>query len=482
MKREERLPLLERMELLAVEEAENLPSKVHGFLALPNHQLALRPEIVVVRGGRGAGKSALFQLLKELGPAVREFFSDDRVPDATWIDAFSQQGRDHPEVMVLDALARTHSDSALRAFWLAHLVTRVVDNLEGISLPKGFRERVAASPTQPEKWVDWAEANVGALAAVLDKVEQQLEGRYLFAAYDHLDRIGQFEREVRGRYVATLLSMWLSLSNRYRNLRAKIFLRDDLFDAAERSFPDASKLRPRSVSLEWNVEDLYRVVVRHLLADGDGRKAEALAGKNLMSWLRGVSKLQLEKRGRFGWMPGPMHEPVQKAFAKALAGELMGSGANKGFTYRWIPNRLQDAKTRIVPRSMLNLLGLAATRAKQKPLDKGPRLLVPQDLVGALEEVSKRRAKEVAQEYRLVGRLNNLSGLLVLLGRDEVVRRLSQPIPGEAPGLSQDGEMVLEELVNLGVLSIRSNGKIDVPDIYRYGFRIKRKGGVARPK
>lgn len=41
---------------------------------------------------------------------------------------------------------------------------------------------------------------------------------------------------------------------------------------------------------------------------------------------------------------------------------------------------------------------------------------------------------------------------------------------------------VLEELVDLGVLSIRQTGKIDVPDIYRYGFKIKRKGGVARPK
>ncbi len=51
----------------------------------------------------------------------------------------------------------------------------------------------------------------------------------------------------------------------------------------------------------------------------------------------------------------------------------------------------------------------------------------------------------------------------------------------EQEGLSRDGDLVLEELVDLGLLSIRDTGKIDVPDIYRYGFKIKRKGGVARP-
>jgi len=45
-----------------------------------------------------------------------------------------------------------------------------------------------------------------------------------------------------------------------------------------------------------------------------------------------------------------------------------------------------------------------------------------------------------------------------------------------------DGSTAIDELVDLGVLRIRDDGRIDVPDIYRYGFGIKRQGGVARPK
>lgn len=482
MNREQRIPLLDRMALLVHEEAENLTSHARTFLPLPSHQLALRPEIVVVRGGRGAGKSALFQVLKELGLEVQEMFQDDRIKDASWIDAFSDAEIAHPSVMTLDALASTHTaDATLRAFWLAHLLSRVsqADKAGQLTLPEGFAGNVLTAASEPEKWIAWAEGNVGPISAALDRVERSLGSQTLFATYDHLDRLGQHDRALRGRYVATLLSMWLSLSNRYQKLRAKIFLRDDLFDAAERSFADASKLRPRSVSLEWSVEDLYRAAVRHLAAPAPG---ETESDSAMLDWLKKVPGLKFTANEKFGLMPGPMPEVSRRAFAKELAGELMGTGAKKGFTFRWIPNRLQDAKTRIVPRSMLNLLGFAAASAKVKPLNRDRRLLMPTDLVGALPHVSKKRANEVAQEYPLVGRLENLSNLRVLLERPLVVEKLAQSIANEQPGLSRDGELVLEELIDLGVLSIRDNGKIDVPDIYRYGFKIKRKGGVARPK
>lgn len=481
MNREKRVDLLGRMAQLAHEEGENVEAPPQSFLPLPSHHLALRPEIVVVRGGRGAGKSALFRLLTELGPDVGSFFKRAQVPKADWLDAFSDVGMSHPPTMTLDAMAVTASDAELRAFWLAHLLSCVHSVIPSVRLPEGFKENVLTSPSAPKLWIGWAVANVPHIASSLDDVERILSGdrRSLFATYDHLDRIGHHDRVVRGRYVATLLSMWLSLSNRYRHLRAKVFLRDDLFDAAERAFPDASKLRPRSVSLEWSVEDLYRAAVRQLAAPvthGVG------AGVDMLPWLRKVPGLEFERKTNYGVMPGPMPEEVQRAFAKQVAGEFMGAGAKKGYTHRWIPNRLQDARKRIVPRSMLNLLGYAARRASEDPLGTGERLMRPEDLSGALEQVSIQRAKEVGQEYPLVGRLHNLAGLQVMLDRDVIVERLATPRPDEFEGLSRDGDMVFAELVDLGVLAVRSDGRIDVPDIYRYGFKIKRKGGVARPK
>jgi hypothetical protein len=180
-----------------------------------------------------------------------------------------------------------------------------------------------------------------------------------------------------------------------------------------------------------------------------------------------------------------MDERLQKAFAERLAGKLMGSGVKKGYTYRWIPNRLQDGRGRIVPRSVLNLIGYACKEAQHKPLRKGGRLLTPQDLWSALQPTSVARAREVGEEFDPVRRLEFLRGDQVLLDRNLVVDRLDRRLPEEPPHPRISGEAVLDELLRLGVLVVRDDrygkGRIDVPDIYRYGYGILRKGGVRRP-
>ena len=473
---EQRRPRLEAMTILAHREAENAVDIEQVFLPLPSHRLALRPEIVIVRGGRGAGKSALFKLLGKLRTTdrIRAYFDDNRLPEATWIEAFAQT-TSHPSEIVLDNFAENHGEDGLRAFWMAHLLLRVVEEMPGlVEPPPELQAMWTHHRGDPERWVPLAQKHLGAVSSALDQAERELSkrGRMVFATYDHLDRIGTFAPLIRRRYVASLLALWLSLSNRYQKLRAKIFLREDLLDAGELGFPDASKLRARSVSLDWDVESLYRATVRHM----------AGSSPELLSWLQGIKHgFTLEEKPDVGWMPGPMPEAVQKAFADRLAGEVMGAGARKGYTYRWIPNHLQDAQTRVVPRSILVLLGEAAKEAFKHPLSSGSRLIAPPDLAAALIETSKARAGEIGEEYKLVMRLKNLEGMHLLLKPEQVIERVGQPADGEKPGLTTDGRAVLDELVRLGVVAIRSDGRVDVPDIYRFGFGILRKGGVARP-
>ena len=137
----------------------------------------------------------------------------------------------------------------------------------------------------------------------------------------------------------------------------------------------------------------------------------------------------------------------------------------------------------MVPRSILTLLGEAARQALERgSVPSGQRLLTPQDLAAALGPTSQQRVAEVQEEYSLTARLRNLEGQQVMMRPEEAEKLLGRPRPEEPPGAPTNGKMVLEELINLGVLSRRKDGRIDVPDIYRYGFGIKRKGGVARPR
>lgn len=358
---------------------------------------------------------------------------------------------------------------------MTYLLRRVLLEVPGIlELPGELGFVLGAPLPDLPAWVGHAEQNLGTITTQLDALDRTLLQRdqTVFAAYDHLDRIGAFNRETRRRYVSTLLALWLSLSNRYKRIRAKIFLRDDLFVEGEHAFPDASKLRPRSVSLEWDRASIYRVAVRHL-----GALSPAMR-----DWLQGGRIPLLEDWGDdLGWMPVEMDDTAQKDFATRLAGQLMGSGVRKGYTWSWIPNRLQDAQIRIVPRSMIALLGHAAQAAQRNPLESGEPLLRPQDLQGALEPMSRSRVNEIREESPVVVRLENLRGVEVPLERKALVKKLAGRVTGEPSGLPE-AEIVFDELVRLGVLNIRADGRIDVPDIYRYGFDIKRKGGVKRPR
>jgi hypothetical protein len=89
--------------------------------------------------------------------------------------------------------------------------------------------------------------------------------------------------------------------------------------------------------------------------------------------------------------------------------------------------------------------------------------------------------KRLAEESPVVHRLTALKGIVVPVDRSMLVKRLSRLV-GDDDGFGDDGDAALDELVRIGVVRDRGADRFDVPDVYRYGYGIKRKGGAARPK
>ena len=102
-------------------------------------------------------------------------------------------------------------------------------------------------------------------------------------------------------------------------------------------------------------------------------------------------------------------------------------------------------------------------------------------LVGALKQTSKDRVAELIDEYPFVRRGENLQGRTMLMDRAEVVKLLAAP-PAGGDGFDRRDDAVFGELERIGVLEVRGDGRVDVPDIYRYGYGIKRKGGARAPR
>lgn len=443
---------------------------IRTFLPALHHGRALHRNTVVVLGGRGSGKTALFRLVNDRHTSgkTRALWNTDLIPEAGWLDAFSTGSIAHPDVGVLGARARSASDLALRAFWMTHLLRRLHETVPDIGpTPEPVTELLRMPVADVTAWMPVAEARIGAVSAALDNAERALEGgsRTVVATYDNLDLIAPFVPAARRRFIAALLALWLTLDERYRRLRGKVFLRDDLLDAAELGFADASKLRSRAERLEWAPGDLYRVIVRHLVNGPDGALVR--------EWLGGIRGVDLSDQGDLGWMVGPMAEAGQRAFAAKLAGRTIGRGVVKGSTHVWMVSRLSDARQTTTPRAMLSLVGFAAEKAERRGRseDRGP-VFGGAELLEALRLTSQDRVEEVKEETAAAIRLEGFRGVSVPVSREDAMDRLSVRRPAEPQGLPDDGGMILDELLRVGVLRPLDDDRIDVPDIFRYAFEI----------
>jgi hypothetical protein len=175
-----------------------------------------------------------------------------------------------------------------------------------------------------------------------------------------------------------------------------------------------------------------------------------------------------------------------RALMETLVGRYMGANPQKGYTYGWIPNHLQDAAGQTAPRAFLKLFALAAESRRDK-VDSlsGTSLLRPTDLQGALMETSNDRIRELQEEYPWMEALKEaLKGLEVPMERQKFLAALrdtewNQEAERKLPDKSPSS--VFNLLKNIGVVALRTDGRVNVPEIYLYGFGLKRRGGISRP-
>jgi hypothetical protein len=333
------------------------------------------------------------------------------------------------------------------------------------------------------EWLPLVSQQIEKMSYALDLLDEKLleADEWLFVTYDELDRLVSYYNELSAP-IRELLAFWLDKWRRWERIRPKIFLRTDLFREDFLGFPDASKLRAHQINLEWKPLWLYQLLFKRL----------ANSGSEMAEYLRIVPNLINDSNSALGITTEP-DESLFKLIIEKIIGTFMGANARKGYTYSWIPNHLQDAGGRIAPRSFLKLFSLAATRRLERFNEHNEQslpdttLLQPSDLQGALMDTSEDRIRELAQEeYPWLEALKtSLTGLEVPILEPKFLEVLtttqwSDQI-GKHPPITKPEE-VLNYLLRLGIVESRSDERINMPEIYLYGFKVKRRGGIKRPK
>jgi hypothetical protein len=472
----------------AEQESDQDQEFLNNFLPIVDYRYALEPTTLLILGGRGVGKTELFRLLAI--SSGREYLVKSlnitSLPDlnrATWIAGFGRTkkvSKKFPAQEIIEKHMINADNIQWRSFWIGLILGVLLQQedfkFKDFIVEKMDTELAMALRDKLSLLSDWQSIvyqDLEKINFILDELDQKLlaADEWLFVSYDELDKICTSYTSLANP-IRELLALWLERFRRWDRIRPKIFLRTDLFQEDFLRFPDASKLKAYQVKLEWKHPWLYQLLVKRL----------ANSGIEMVEYLQGTPQLISNNQDGLGWTVSSS-ENLFEELIERMIGKYMGTTPKKGFTYRWIPNHLQDAGGRIAPRSFLKLFVLAAQQRIQQQIYTGT-LLQPSNLQGALMDTSEVRILELGEEYPWLESLKiSLNGLEAPVQKDKFLEAVESTIwKDDRQPPASNSEEILKYLLQLGVVESRSDGRINMPEIYLYGFKVKRKGGVKRPK
>jgi hypothetical protein len=431
------------------------------FVYLPDsHIRALDPDSMLVVGARGTGKSFWWKALQD--PLTRAIVSrsfPSRSHETLDVVAGWGKGSEPGEGAFADL-----RDFEPSVVWKTIVLERLAPEFFGSRT--SWKSRAEQVKEEPE----------GVERRFSDMDSQLLKaGTRKLLLFDALDLVADTWKE-RSRLLKGLLKLLLDF--RYtRSIRLKAFVRPDAIDdPTVREFPDASKVLHSKVVLDWPKIDLYGLFWQHVGNASDG-------GASIRSLIEGWGGN--EDRWTLPKSLARDEETQRKLFVQ-LAGEKMGGGIKRGRPYVWLPGHLADARGQTTPRSFLAALRTAAEKTPQDC-----RLALDwRAIQEGVRKASEIRVDEIREDFawmELV--MKPLKGCSVPCEPKEVLDRwkkhnLVQTIqekskPDQVPLHFEEGHAgLLRALEQLGVLQQRTDDRINVPDLYRVHFGLKRKGGV----
>ena len=454
-----------------------------------SHLKALHPDSLVVTGMRGAGKTFWWSALQD--PYVRglvgehvgqsqsrrtSVLSENTVVRVGFGEKPALDKYPNKEVVLRLMNAGVDPRTIWRTVQAWHL------------LPHGEDDHPLRRQTSWETRVGYVANNPEATERLFQDRDDEFEwkGTYFLILFDALDRCADDWKDMY-RAIRGLLQTTLELRS-YRWLRAKVFLRPDQLDESKvAEFPDASKVFSAAVELNWPRHELYGLLW-HYLANGENGEVfrRLFGGDQWTSTIIDGQKLYAVPRRLIA------DESHQREKFGAVAGPSMGSDRRRGIPYTWIPSHLADTKGRASPRSFVAALRTAAADTASRQPEHG-YALHHESIKRGVRDASKIRVRELQEDNPWVHRvLGSLKGMVVPCafdeiaeqwGRERILERLAGDVgkddlklPPRHMDRGTDG--IREDLESLGIFLRMRDDRVNIPDVFRVGYGLGRRGGV----
>jgi cellulose biosynthesis protein BcsQ len=414
---------------------------------------ALQPNVPLVIGRKGTGKTAVFRFLMESGennafvilaPTTLRGAMSWQLSPAGFKEAekmFGAQGASWRELWTAYTCLACHLQwtdgrQVVPEPLRAALTPPPQSELEAIAV----LERLLGTPKSSILLRQWLQhLDMAATETTL----------LLFDGLDSGFGSSHAERERRTDAVSGLLSMVVDVGETLKRLQFKILLRRDIWKRLR--FDNKSHFFGRSVELAWDSKpDYLTVVLRQALRAQSFRE---LVGADDVRQLEGQTARD--------------DDAVHRVWNR-LVGERM-KGGRATYTSNWVWSRLGDANGDHSPRTLLQMFASATAREraehKRAPYERS--VLRPRTLMDSLDEVSRQAVDALLEEY---SELVPLRAQLENLGKTPVHAR-------DLDGLAEEVALARE----VGLLSVYEGNESDpiryrVPDLYRLGLGMTRYG------
>lgn len=455
---------------------------INEVFAPATHAAALDPNVPIVQGARGAGKSfwagvLLHDEVRAVAHHAYPRIGLDRLQVRHGYTGISgPQGGIDREKLDSCVVPDASLDEA-KVFWWATI-------LHALKSPE------KPAPARIVEHLATAK-DLQAREKLLAKEEARLlsSGQTSMVVYDALDTVA-IKWPRRRLLTEALLEVTWSM-RAYRAIRLKLFLRPDQLDDDGLRFVELPKQRSGVVRLEWSQADLYGLLFSRLAL---GEAANALG--EILDSLR-LPRGTAEEIRKRNW-PLAHDMASQATLMNALCGPYMGGGEfahKKGKTYDWPFAHLGDAFEQVTPRSFLGLMIAAARHGVAPP----KRALTPDGIRDGLRAASKTRVDQLHQEFLWIkGVLAPLAGLLLPKHERDVFnvwrragtveRALADaaqqgylpPFPTSAVDAAQHGpeKDLYLAMERIGVMLRRPDQRLDMPDLFRIAAKLLKKGAT----
>ncbi|MBI4669638.1 MAG: hypothetical protein HY747_10745 [Elusimicrobia bacterium] len=469
------------------EDVQTLPKR---FYPVEGHLRAFDPDVVLIIGPRGAGKTQLFRAIckANLLPAIAKRFPRLRMPPpdtahTRLLVAYPIEAK-FPDMLELRRFAENSTHQDFLELWFAYLVRLLRDDLSSMS---GLSAIFDAPASDAQAVLDAFRKSGNAPTAALDGLDATLvnQDRHIYILYDELDTLGTLggsDWKTVHLAVQGLVAFWANYARRWRCLRPKIFLRTDLYQrVGAAAGADFAKLAANRVEIFWSDHNLYAMLVKRI----------ANTSEDLLAYCREAGIL-FDDDSDLGQVPKIEDAGQVKPLIGRMISQYMGASRNKGLTFRWLLDHIRDGRGQALPRPLVRLIESASDvqrNASKQP--RWPTLIEPGRLRRALDKASQEHVMQSVDEWGWLGKLGTW------LSND--------PLTREVPWERRQAERVLEKswatlgggennislpadsardlvgyLIEVGIFRERYDGRLDVPDLFLFGLGLKRKGGVAR--